>query len=416
MKTLKDSVQSANRLNRASDLSFSSPSLPSRLVPTLYPSLFFTGGRDSASRPPALPPIKAVIRSVDRIRFTVWVQVEETEETKDIRAKVLKVIKEGLDRFMVRAGATGESRRTTKGGKLKMVYKAIPSHRPDLFDNKREPAKNPALAGPLVTVLLEDHGWIRVDLVRPDEALQRSIRALMLKVSFMADTYISEVEWAYDFFPADRRNLIRLRRALTHGLVIPFAKRKAAEKTFTRIGAEDLIGPTDVWASGGDKRHQSGRGAEKGITCYDKPQEGPYFVRVELLANRPLLRDLKIGIKSLPIKPEAVNILDHIAFRRGIENDGLWKLINAIAKKKWGLDWAKGDWNMAKKARFRALHHRLETELNPEEHPVAYQMDRVKAEINRHGLSTNLTDKLFPKIDAPSAYRGIETGEIKGDS
>ena len=121
--------------------------------------------------------------------------------------------------------------------------------------------------------------------------------------------WIRQVEFTMDIIPENKADLIPAYRSIHRGLVIPNS----------RVGCFRSVGLTKYWGTKNRKNGKEGdpHAGSKALRLYLGPKEKPWeFVRLELQANRPLIKKLikKHNLK-LPIAPDAVNPFDFIEYR-----------------------------------------------------------------------------------------------------
>jgi hypothetical protein len=127
--------------------------------------------------------------------------------------------------------------------------------------------------------------------------------------------WIRQVEFAMDIIPENKSDLIPAYRSIDRGLVIPNS----------RVGCFRCVGRTHYWGTK-SKNRKTGKEKEgdphagsKGLRLYLGPKEKPWgFVRLELQANKPLIKKLNL---ELPIAPDAVNPFDLIEYRMDFRDD-----------------------------------------------------------------------------------------------
>jgi hypothetical protein len=150
-------------------------------------------------------------------------------------------------------------------------------------------------------------------------------------IDLLKDCYLSwinQVEFAMDIIPENESDLIPAYRSIDRGLVIPYS----------RVGCFRCVGRTHYWATKNPKTGEEGypHAGTKGLRLYLGPKEKPWgFVRLELQANRPLIKKLikKHNLK-LPIAPDAVNPFDFIEYRLDFRDD---KAADLLYKRSRGL-------------------------------------------------------------------------------
>ena len=143
------------------------------------------------------------------------------------------------------------------------------------------------------------------------------------------------------------------------------------------------------------------------MTCYAKEVEGCY--RIELRANKALLKGMGFTIDSLPILSEDLNVLDYIDFRRGLDANSFRRLVRLVLKKHF-----PNSRRESRRSRMAAAVKMMCIERMILEHisvgstvssdlsewttkPVAQQMDYFKELKKKHGL-TSQVNEFFPSI------------------
>jgi hypothetical protein len=122
--------------------------------------------------------------------------------------------------------------------------------------------------------------------------------------------WLRQVEFAWDFYPENKYDLIELYDVISDGLILKYS----------RVDCYRCVGFTKYWAKNG--KAQDG---VKGLKFYPKPRAKPFeFVRLELQANKPLIDRLHL---KLPIAPDAINPFDYIEYRRDLEMDKLTDIL-----------------------------------------------------------------------------------------
>lgn len=215
-----------------------------------------------------------LVRSVDRIQLSV-------RNRKDNYDLVLKAFEESLD-------FVSNTREPFKGGyRIKWIYK--------LNENR---------------VYLIHYGahWFSILVVDPDDNVQLRLRDLIVSVVSPNDVSVSQVEFALDFYPDDPTKVDDLFATISHHVVLKRLRAGGAKRKKT----------THYQGRKGNVRK-----GPYGIRVYPKTEHGHRFVRVELQANKPLLKRNGFSLLSFPISPDDLDVLDYVTFRRKFDLDAV---------------------------------------------------------------------------------------------
>lgn len=166
---------------------------------------------------------------------------------------------------------------------------------------------------------------ISISISDPDDTIQH--RLVKVLSGFPISVSVSQVEFAIDFYPDRQSDMAILRHHLSHVLYLKHSRvdcynEKCGDVVDQRSGCRTT---TSYLGLTGNVRKGS-----KGVRCYGKSDEA--LVRVELQANRRLLKRLKINLPDLPIGANDIDVLDYLDFRRF--DDRLWgKLVDCCCRK-----------------------------------------------------------------------------------
>lgn len=112
--------------------------------------------------------------------------------------------------------------------------------------------------------------------------------------------WISQVEFAIDFFPVNKDDFSDLVKALSDDLTLSYSRKNVFR----------FDNRTKYWGRKGKKVSK----CVKFIRLYPRPKKGPFeYVRLELQLNR---RGVKKHRLSLPISPDAVDPFKYIIYRK----------------------------------------------------------------------------------------------------
>jgi hypothetical protein len=161
--------------------------------------------------------------------------------------------------------------------------------------------------------------WFTISVSNPDDKIQMHLLEIFKRND--CNVELSQIEFAVDFYPENKSDLFCLRHDLANSSVL----------RHSRLGSYREIGDyPKVTAYQG--RNGNIRKGSKGFKCYIKSQKG--CVRLELNANKGLLRTCLIRTSSLPVRASDINIFDYITFRE-VDDQSLYKLIVSCCKKRW---------------------------------------------------------------------------------
>lgn len=156
--------------------------------------------------------------------------------------------------------------------------------------------------------------WFSVSIYDAYIPVQRIVRDIFRR---KRDIYVSlsQVEFAVDFFPKNKMNMTESLNILSYGLVLKHSRANSYNqcKTTGYQGREGYV-----------------REGSKGLRYYYKEELG--CIRIELQANKGFLNNM--GICSLPVTPEDINISDHVQCRDGFDESTFNKLADLIIKLK----------------------------------------------------------------------------------
>lgn len=167
--------------------------------------------------------------------------------------------------------------------------------------------------------------WFSISLHDPNEEVQMLVMNILNHVlgKDTLDIHKTQVEFATDFYPKRKKDIVRLHNAITHGLVLKNSRCKSygiysSEKSYRRFKATEYQG------------HEGNvRNGSRGLRCYFK--EDLRCIRVELCAYRDFLKSK--GIRSLPIRANDIDPFDHIQYRDGLNAITLRRLVDLIMKR-----------------------------------------------------------------------------------
>ncbi len=247
--------------------------------------------------------------------------------------------------------------------------------------------------------------WFALSVSDPSCDFQILIKQIFESLGVINSISVKEVEFALDLFPHPS-DLYDLAAVLSRSLVLKHA----------RAGFCILKGTTMYQGTMGNARRGS-----KGLRCYPKEE---VLYRIELQANRAMLRSEGIAADGLPVQPSRVNIFDHVCLRRGVNQKCLRGLVRLVGRNSKPISGSAERWRrMAEAARARAIEHMilenvlwsgicpfdLHTELAK---PSPMQIDFFKKLKSKYGM-TNQVDEYFPKADINELVNDIRNGYVK---
>lgn len=227
----------------------------------------------------------------------------------------------------------------------------------------------------------------------PDNTIQSLIRDMLLSLNESIGepiAYISQIEFAWDFYPDDPAKFVRLCEVVNQAIYL----------RHSRVGSYSQAETTCYQGKEGDVRKGT-----KGLRCYPKNGSNGDFLRVELQANHYLIkRKLKLDICSLPVDPSMVRFSDYFEFHMGYEGKELFlfarDLDNKINKKrKVNNSKPLNPRSLAPVVRQMYLVRRLSGQWNHfgSAVPVAQQISGYRAVKKEHHLAYQ-PNHFFPKI------------------
>lgn len=255
--------------------------------------------------------------------------------------------------------------------------------------------------------------WLEL-LVTGDSLGFWEVQAILAEV-LPAETLLSQLEFALDIFPANPDDVNTLHMRSRHIVM------KNGRGTFFR----DDHYPTFYFGRAGQARK-----GPKGFCIYKKEEpKGVHFLRVELRANRNLIKQMGWTIHDLPLSPWAVMASNYFELRKGLSPEGLDALALQVLRKRSrsqyrlimkpdrarrasDLDAARGRLDLIR----RRLEQRILREAETPElgwmpsksnhgsllNPVPLQIINYRKEAARFGLSPRV-DRFFPLFDGTTS-------------
>jgi len=198
--------------------------------------------------------------------------------------------------------------------------------------------------------------------------------------------YVSQIEFAWDFYVRDEREANLLKRDIGKKIILKYSRMNCFcfYKGTIYIGKEGNV-----------------REGSKGVRVYTKLEENKHFVRVELQVNRDFIRDkLGVCINSLPIDESYMTFEHLIEFRETFTVEKAESLTARILNDNWfKVDGLGCKLKMKHKARMAAVTSRIDGIYDRE-----YASDQIsefkkfKRGLKRRFGFTNQVEQYFPKI------------------
>ncbi len=162
--------------------------------------------------------------------------------------------------------------------------------------------------------------WFEISVSDPSKDVQLIIKKVLENLECLkCEVSLHQIEFALDLYPFYRNSLYLLQESISHHLVL----------NHSRIDSFRQIGETIYQGRKGNVRNGS-----KGLRCYPKEEHSSCFLRVELQANRKMIRRVGIDLNTLPIDPSHIDLFDYVSMRRGLDKDSLDKMCVAFRKKR----------------------------------------------------------------------------------
>jgi len=162
--------------------------------------------------------------------------------------------------------------------------------------------------------------WVQVSISNPSDDVQRYFADLFHDIFPETSKSVSlrQVEFATDFYPEDPDDLFDLRMILQSSIYLRYSREKSSKKVKTTL----------YQGKNGNVREGS-----KGLRIYPKYEYDEKFVRVELHAMRPFLKNNNFDISSLPIHSDDIDIYSFIDFRSGLTSVTRDKFVESLMNK-----------------------------------------------------------------------------------
>lgn len=128
--------------------------------------------------------------------------------------------------------------------------------------------------------------WFEISVSDPSKDVQLIIKKVLESIECLkSDVSLHQIEFALDLYPLWRNSLDLLQESTRHHLVL----------NHSRIDSFRQIGETIYQGRKGNVRNGS-----KGLRCYCKEENNDHFLRIELQANRKMIRRLRIDRSEYP--------------------------------------------------------------------------------------------------------------------
>jgi hypothetical protein len=248
--------------------------------------------------------------------------------------------------------------------------------------------------------------WFTLSIFNATDDIQVLLKEIMHLLNIAKYASVSQVEFALDLYPEIPWDLYDI-ELFAKGLVLTHSR----SDSFKRIGRTMYQG-----------RRGTVRRGSKGIRCYPKVAKG--FYRVELQANKGLLRKEGITFESLPIRPSHISVFDHVQLRHGLDAASLPKLADLLAKRRLSrANYGERKMRIAGATLSNAFESliacaitedgtRLYGDLNARSvKPVAKQINYFK-KIKEQSCITNQIDEYFPKRSIVDLFKGKFKAEL----
>jgi hypothetical protein len=244
--------------------------------------------------------------------------------------------------------------------------------------------------------------WDRLTITNPDTYVQTKIKQILENhIENKSRMSLSQVEFALDihYYTSDYNLINQYNKIINHYLVLCYSR----ENSYNNYKG------TDYQGKNGNVREGS-----KGLRSYIKIENNCTFSRIELQANRLLLKKNGLNVSSLPIRPDSINIFKYIELRQGLTESSLNRLASTLAKKFYKS--TRDNPLLTKKNQndFQGIYkalilHELNC-INPSdltEVPVAKQINVFKRFKKDVGI-TNQVEEYFPKMSWEELFNVIK--------
>lgn len=173
----------------------------------------------------------------------------------------------------------------------------------------------------------KDRRWLSVIMQDPTPENQGIIRDMLM--SLREYVSLTEVEVAYDFYPAETTTVLELFWAFIDRLQLKYSR----ECNFSFVTSKPDEPPSNTFTYYLGKEGNIHEGS-KGVRVYLRPigSKKPEYVRVEPQFNHEWLHKRKIKLQNLPIDPSIVTFSDYLQLREGMSKEWLTKLRNFVFK------------------------------------------------------------------------------------
>ena len=232
--------------------------------------------------------------------------------------------------------------------------------------------------------------WNLIALTDPNASLQTKIKDILeTHIEKQSHMSLSQVENPLDFFNSDNKDIKMTFNILNHHSVL----RNSQENSFNQY--------VDTFYQG---KNGNARKGSKGSRSYTKTENDETFSRIELQANRLLLKKLGLNVSSLPIEPEDINPFQYIEPRQGLNASSLDKLSTTLAKRKHKSTRDNPNFSNISLSSFKDIYSILilaemgcHSPSDLSSVPVAKQINIFK-KFRREAGITNQVDQFFPKM------------------
>jgi hypothetical protein len=252
--------------------------------------------------------------------------------------------------------------------------------------------------------------WFSISISNPDKEIQFLLLDILYDIGIHTPersyASVTEAEFALDLFPEDINDLYDLGIVLSKSIVLRHARAGSCR-----------------WIEGTLLQGHQGyvwKGA-KGLRCYVKP--GRPFYRIELQANKRLIKKHGIEVHDLPLDSSRIDIFDYLSRRCGLDEESLRRFVRLVCKK-YGPSPDVVLSKMATAARARSMERMilenvvddgvcdpldlaLQTAM-----PVGIQVDYFKKRKVELGF-TSQVDEFFPKLNIKELIDDIRNGYVR---
>lgn len=229
-----------------------------------------------------------------------------------------------------------------------------------------------------------------VQLMQPDAETQRYAQELIREISWINmfkqfNPTVNELEIAHDFFSNNNDTddvLYDLHDFFHRHLYMKYSRKGSA------------ISKGKYQITSYRARDEDGRGSDIESKCYIK--ELPYgdgirtACRLEVQLNAKGVRDKKITLDDLPLKPRNYDVLKHFELLDNISFQGITNISRSISRNNGVPYTRKAKDSMKTAIQANLLKEKIQGSwLEDDFSPVPEQIDRAKEVIKRYGLTIN---------------------------